>query len=233
MSHNDEPSRSFSLEEKETSFCLCSPWERSYIESHKIPKREREDFSLFLLLSILLQFNNRNGYVTPWLVQSSPISPLAPTFSFHFLFFLPVLLCGYNSSSPNTKGVVAREPVLVVHWTKRKKMNVCIYQQREREKKYISWGGPLFSLSGHIFRTLPFSIFGGDWKKKWGNTESKKKKPPCLSLHPPQQSLPSDVCLRKSPSRFLPSFGVLFFLSFLLPILFPFFSSPSSCASTQ
>lgn len=107
-------------------------------------------------------------------------------------------------------------------------MNVCIYQQKREKNIYISWGGPLFSLSGHIFRTLPFSIFGGDWKKKWGNTESKKKKkkPPCLSLHPPQQSLPSDVCLRKSPSRFLPSFGVLFSLSFLLPILFPFFSLP-------
>jgi hypothetical protein len=88
VSHNDEPSRSFTGKKKkeETSFCLLSPWERSYIESHKIPKGE--DFFLsFSLHSFTIQ--QPEWICNPMACSEFPNLPLAPTFSFHFLFFLP------------------------------------------------------------------------------------------------------------------------------------------------
>jgi hypothetical protein len=93
-------------------------------------------------------------------------------------------------------------------------MNVCIHQQRKKKNKL--GGSPLFP---GIYSGPCRFLYLGEIERRSEATQKvkkKKKKKPCL---PPQQSLPSDVCLRKSPSRFLPSFGVLFFLSFLLPIL--------------
>lgn len=100
---------------------------------------------------------------------------------------------------------------------------------KERKKNiYISWGGPFFSLSGHIFRTLPFSIFGGDWKKKWGNTESKKKINLLASLSIPPNKVFHLTCvsgraLHGSFRRSGFSFSSLFFflfssLFFFLPL---------------